>query len=64
MTQHIHETCGLSSSRGTPTIMYEDNIACITQLRKWYIKGDITKHIFSKFFFTHELYKCGDIDVQ
>jgi hypothetical protein len=28
------------------------------------IKEDRTKHISSKFFFTHELDKCCDIDVQ
>ena len=25
MTQHIRETCGLSSSKNTPTTLYEDN---------------------------------------
>ena len=30
MTQHIRGTSGLSSSRGTPTILCEDNTACIT----------------------------------
>ena len=29
-----------------------------------YIKGDITKHISPKFFYTHELQKSGEIDVQ
>ena len=31
---------------------------------KGYIKGDITKHISPKFFYTHELQKSGAIDVQ
>ena len=31
---------------------------------KGYIKGDITKHISPKFFYTHELQKSGEIDVQ
>ena len=64
MTQCIHETCNLSSSRGTPTIMYEENIVCIVQLKKRYMKGDRTKHILPKLFFTNELDKCGDINVQ
>ena len=31
---------------------------------KGYIKGDRTKHISPKFFYTHELQKSGEIDVQ
>ncbi|GKB39969.1 hypothetical protein Tco_0884911 [Tanacetum coccineum] len=47
-----------------PTIIHEDNEACIAQLKDEYIKGDKTKHILSKFFFTHDLQKSGDIIVQ
>ena len=36
----------------------------ITQVKGGYIKGDRTKHILPKFFFTHELQKKCDIDVQ
>nr|GEV22902.1 retrotransposon like protein [Tanacetum cinerariifolium] len=32
--------------------------------RDEYIKGNITKHILPKFFFTHDLQKSGDIIVQ
>ena len=53
--QHIREKCGLSSIKDNPTILYEDNAACITQIRGGYIKGDRTKHISPKFFYTHEL---------
>ena len=45
-------------------ILYKDNAACITQIRGGYIKGDRNKHIASKFFYTHELQKSGDIDVK
>uniref|UniRef100_A0A2N9I801 Reverse transcriptase Ty1/copia-type domain-containing protein n=1 Tax=Fagus sylvatica TaxID=28930 RepID=A0A2N9I801_FAGSY len=62
--QHIQEKCGLSSIKGSPTILYEDNAACITQIRGGYIKGDRTKHISPKFFYTHELQKSGDIDIK
>jgi hypothetical protein len=62
--QHIREKCGLSSIKDNPTILYEDNAACITQIRRGYIKGDRTKHISPKFFYTHELQKSGDIDVK
>ena len=62
--QHIRENCGLSSIIHSPTILYEDNAACITQIRGGYIKGGRNKHIASKFFYTHELQKSGDIDVK
>ena len=29
MIQHIQESCGLSSIKGDPTILFEDNVACI-----------------------------------
>ena len=42
----------------------EDNVACIAQITRGYIKGDKTKRISPKFFYTHELQKSGEIDVQ
>ena len=62
--QHIKESCGLSSINNNPTVLYEDNAACIAQIKGGYIKGDRTKHISPKFFYTHELKKDGEIDVQ
>ena len=47
-----------------PTVMFEDNSACIAQLNGGYIKGNRTKHISPKFFYTHDLQKNGEIDVQ
>nr|GEY59641.1 retrotransposon like protein [Tanacetum cinerariifolium] len=47
-----------------PKIIHEDNAACIAQLKGGYIKGDRTKHILPKFFFTYDLQKSGDIIVQ
>ena len=44
--------------------MYEDNAACIVQLKGGYIKGDRTKHISPKFFFTHDLQQNGEMEVQ
>ena len=41
-----------------PTL-FEDNVASIAQ-----IKGNRTKHISPKFFYTHELQKSGKNDVQ
>ncbi|GJY42003.1 disease resistance CC-NBS-LRR class family protein [Tanacetum coccineum] len=63
MIQHIQEECGLKSIKGNPTILYEDNAACIAQIKEGYIKGDNTKHISLKFFFTYDLQKDGLIDV-
>ena len=64
MIHHIQESCGLSSVKDKPTILFEDNVACIAQIKGGYIKGDRTKHISPKFFYTHELLKNGEIDVQ
>ena len=61
---HIRGSCGLSFSKEVPTTLYEDNAACIVQLKNGYIKGDRTKHISPKFFFTHDLQKKCDINVQ
>ena len=64
MIQHIQETYELYSIRGNPTKLHEDNVACITQIKGGFIKGDKTKHISLKFFYTHELQEKGEIDVQ
>ena len=64
MIQHIQKNCGLSSGRMDATIIYEDNTTCITLLKEGYVEGDRTKHISPKFFFTHDLQKNGDINIQ
>ena len=64
LIQHIHESCGLVSNKGTPTVLFEDNAACIAQMKSGYIKGDRTKHISPKFFYIHELLESGEIDIQ
>ena len=64
MIQNIQEECGLESIKGNPTMLYEDNAACIAQIKEGYIKGDKTKHISPKFFFTYDLQKDGVIDVR
>ena len=63
MTNHIRVDCGMTEGKDAPTVMYEDNAACIAQLKDGYIKGDRTKHILPKFFFTHELQKAGEVQV-
>ncbi|XP_018465658.1 uncharacterized protein LOC108837084 [Raphanus sativus] len=62
MTQHIRSDSGMVEDNG-PTIIYEDNAACTAQLKDGYIKGDRTKHILPKFFFTHELKKAKEVNV-
>ena len=64
MIQRIQESCGLPFSKDNPTTLFEDNAAYIAQIKGGYIKGDRTKHISSKFFYTHELQKNGEIDIQ
>ena len=64
MIQHIRDSSGLSPISNTATSIYEDNIACIAQLKGGNIKGDRTKHISPKFFNTHDLQNNGEIDIQ
>ncbi|KAM1555173.1 hypothetical protein ACFX1Z_007834 [Malus domestica] len=51
---HIRSSCDLHPAVNAPTTIFEDNAACIEQLKNGYIKGDNTKHIAPKFFFTHQ----------
>ena len=64
MIQNIRNNCGLSSGKEATTVLFEDNTACIDQLDSGYIKGDRTKHIAPKFFFTHDLQKIKEIKVK
>ena len=64
MVHHIWNACGLPLITSIPTTIYEDNVACIGQIKKGYIKGDRTKHISQNFFFTHELQKSHEIEVK
>ena len=61
---HIHNSCCLTPVTNSPTKIYEDNAACVAQVRGGYIKGDRTKHILPKFFYTHELQESQQIDVK
>ncbi|XP_070665177.1 secreted RxLR effector protein 161-like [Malus domestica] len=51
--EHIRSNSGLISIVDLPIMIFEDNAACIEQLKKGYIKGDNTKHIAPKFFYSH-----------
>ena len=60
----IKERCGLKCDVKIPTMLFEDNAACIAQLKGGFIKGDKMKHISPKLYFIHDLQKNGDIDVR
>lgn len=62
MINHIQQSSGIGSIE-SPTIIYEDNSACITQMETGYIKSNITKHISPKLFYHHELQKNGEINI-
>jgi len=50
MISHIQGACKMRTVTENPTLIFEDNSACITQVSKGYIKGDKTKHIIPKLF--------------
>ena len=62
MINHIQQSCELGSIE-SPTIIYEDNAACVAQMQTGYIKSNITKHIAPKLFYPHELQKSGEINI-
>ena len=54
----------MTSVNNSSTIIYENNTAYVAQVRGGYIKGDKTKHISPKFFYTHELQESRQVDVK
>ncbi|KAG7533051.1 Phosphoglucose isomerase (PGI) [Arabidopsis thaliana x Arabidopsis arenosa] len=64
MTNHKQEASGIASGK-EPTILFEDNAACVAQIKEGYIKSDKTKHIPPRFFsYTQELEKNKEVDIQ
>ncbi|CAA7050290.1 unnamed protein product [Microthlaspi erraticum] len=60
----LQQASGVSTKK-EPTTIYEDNSACVTQLKEGYIKSDRTKHIPPRFFsYTQELEKNQEVDIQ
>jgi hypothetical protein len=51
---HVYENTGLPTLE-KPTQLHEDNACVIYQIKSGFIKGDKTKHIAPKFFYTSEL---------
>ena len=62
MIHHILQMCGLNTVP-TPTIIYEDNAACVSQVQSGYVKSNLTKHINPKFFYAHELQKMNEVRI-
>ncbi|KAJ1293734.1 hypothetical protein BS78_01G091700 [Paspalum vaginatum] len=62
MINHILQSCGMNSIE-SPTIIYEDNAACVVQMETGYIKSNITKHIAPKLFYPHDLQKNRKINI-
>ena len=60
---HIRSSCDLYPVVDVPTTIFEDNATCIEQLKKSCIKGDNTKHITLKFFFSHQQQEYQKIEV-
>jgi hypothetical protein len=60
---HIQVSCGIEPI-GSPTIIYEDNAACIAQMQSSYVKSNVTKHITQKLFYPHELQVNGEISMM
>jgi len=58
MINHIQQSCGIGSIE-SPTIIYEDNSAYVTQIQTGYIKSNITKHIVPKLFYPMNYKKAG-----
>jgi hypothetical protein len=61
MISCIEKLCGIGSSESR-TIIYEDNVACISQMQTGYIKSNITKHIAPKLFYPHKLQLSGELN--
>jgi hypothetical protein len=51
------------ASSEPPTTIYEDNVACISQMQIGYIKSNITKYVAPKLFYPHELQLNGELNI-
>jgi hypothetical protein len=63
MINHIQSSCGIHSTE-LPTIIYEDNAACVAQMQQGYIKRNVIKHISPKLFYPHQHQWSGEIRVM
>jgi hypothetical protein len=62
--QDITKQCGLAQDN-KPIVIFEDNVACVTQVGAEFIKIDRVKHICPQIFgFTQDLIQSGKIKVK
>ena len=56
----------MTSVNSSTIVIYKDNIVCVAQVKRGYIKKDKTKHILSKFkfFYTYKLQENRQVDVE
>jgi hypothetical protein len=59
---HIQVSCGIEPI-GSPTIINEDNTACIAQMQSGYVKSNVIKHITPKLFYPHKLQVNWEISI-
>ena len=53
LVQHIRGSCGIATNDIYPTILYEDNAVCVTQMSNRYVKGNLTQNTLHPNFFVH-----------
>ena len=64
MSHHIQELSGIVNKK-EPMKIFENNSACVAQLKEGYIKSDRTKHIPPRFFsYIRELEKSKEVDIE
>ncbi|GJR40317.1 secreted RxLR effector protein 161-like protein [Tanacetum coccineum] len=64
MTQLIVTYCRLNLEK-SPTVIHEDNAACVAQMKEGYIKSDRTKQIPPRYFaYTQDLIKDNQIEMK
>jgi hypothetical protein len=63
MIDHIQKSCEIGAIE-SPTIIYEDNVACGSQMQTRYTKTNYTKHIHPKLFYSHELQEEGGGEIS
>jgi hypothetical protein len=59
---HIQVSCAIEPI-GSPTIIYEDDVACVAQMQSGYVKSNVIKHITPKLFYPHELQVNGETSI-
>ena len=64
MIRHIQESCGLPSIKASQITLFEDNVVALHRSKEVISKEIRIKHISRKFFYTHEVQKSGEINVQ